>query len=75
MTAAMELAILAVALRPGHRNARSGRLEPPCVLMLSIDRAIKWLLPGCPARRDGSAPRAAARRERGRARRSAAEPP
>lgn len=31
-------------------------MAEPRALMLPMDRASRWLLPGCPARRDGSAP-------------------
>jgi hypothetical protein len=43
-------------------------------LMLPMDRANRWLLPGCPARRDGSAPqgRSPARARPGAAERSEA---
>jgi len=75
MTAAIRLVILSAALgdrSPGMRVRMAGVAMS---LMLPIGRLGRWLLPGSPARRDGSPPRAAARHERGRARRSAAEPP
>jgi integrase len=31
-------------------------MAEPRAVMLAVDRAGRWLLPGCPARRDGSAP-------------------
>jgi hypothetical protein len=63
---------LAAAAVTGTLIGREDGLPLRCPWCLPMSRAGQWLLAGCPARRGGSAPRAAARCGRGRARRSGA---
>jgi len=74
MTAAIRLVILSAALgdrSPGMRVRMAGVAMS---LMLPIGRLGRWLLPGSPARRDGSPPqgRSPARARPGAAERSGA---